>query len=265
MRRDIDPVRVLLVDDEPLARRSLRHLLASDPEVTVVGESGDGGAAIAAIDELAPDLVFLDIQMPEVDGFEVLERLPPHLQPVVVFVTAHDEHAVRAFEVHALDYLLKPVGRERFADALRRAKGELRTRSARPRETARWRALVEGSPTTEAETHLSRIAVRLNGRIRFVPAEEIDWIEAADYCSRLHVGERSYLIRKSMQAFERALDPECFIRIHRSSIVRIDRVVELRRLEHGAYAVILRDGTELRLTRSRRRALADLIHGSSAS
>lgn len=255
MTKVADPLRVLLVDDEPLARRSLRHLLLADPDVEVVDECGDGAAAVAAIDELAPDLVFLDIQMPEVDGFEVLARLPAHLSPEIVFVTAYDRYAVRAFEVRALDYLLKPVARERFATALERAK-----RRVRRRAEPRWQSLA-GAPTGRPPgAFLSRLPVRLNGRVRFVPVREIDWIEAADYCARLHVGSRSYLIRKSMQSLERDLDPTRFVRIHRSTIVAVDRVAELRRLDHGAYRVLMRDGTELRLSRGRRRALKRLLH-----
>lgn len=265
----IDPVRVLLVDDEPLARDSLRHLLATDPEVTIVGECAHGMEALAAIDEQAPDLVFLDIQMPEVDGFGVLARLPAQLDPEIVFVTAYDRHAVRAFEVHALDYLVKPVGRRRFAEALRHAKERLRQRRETQRlaaqrrgqdiesdSTASWRSLSGGDVTAG---HLSRLAVRKGDRVRFVDTGEIDWVESADYYSRLHVGDASYLIRRSMKSLEDALDPTRFLRIHRGAIVRIDRVRELRRQDHGAYVVILRDGTELRLSRGRREALESLL------
>lgn len=257
---EADTIRVLLVDDELLARDSLRHLLQSDPEITIVGECGDGATAVAAIDELAPDLVFLDIQMPAVDGFETLARLPSRLEPEIVFVTAYDSYAVRAFAVHALDYLLKPVGRERFAEALDRAKARIRQRAAEGTGSPNWTGLLRDAGEPE-ERYLTRIAVRLNGRIRFVQTGEIDWIEAADYYSCLHVGKRSYLIRRTMKSLESELDPGRFLRVHRGAIVQVDRVVELERLEHGGYSVLLTDGTRVKLSRGRRGALEYLLAG----
>ena len=259
------PMRVLVVDDEPLAREALRALLDRDDEVEVVGEAGDGRSAVEAIRSLGPDLVLLDVSMPEMDGFEVLERLGNDAPPDTIFVTAYDHHAVRAFEVHAVDYLLKPVGRERFRSALDRAKRRVRRGSG---ATTLLRDLKRsGALGSEKQLRTSlfstrpppRLAVRSAGRIRFVRPDAIDWIEAADYYAKLHVGGGSYLIRRSMGALEEDLDPVGFARIHRSAIVNLDRVREIRPRLHGGHTVILSDGTRLRLSRGRRRVLQDLL------
>jgi two-component system LytT family response regulator len=231
----------MLVDDEPLARSNLRVLLGNDCEVELIGECGSGAEALVAIREKNPDLLFLDVQMPECDGFDVLEMLGSHLPPAVVFVTAHDQFALRAFEAGALDYLLKPFDDARFRRALDRAKETLahRRHPARP---------------------LDRIAIKGNGQVSFVKISDIDWIEAADYYTCLHVGTRTHLLRRSMAELEQELDPAVFCRIHRSSIVNIARVEGLKLNPEGEYEVALKHGIRLRLSR-RYRKLAQLRLG----
>jgi len=231
-------LRALVVDDEPLARERLRDLLVADAEVEVVGLCADGVEAVAAIRSLAPDLVFLDVQMPESGGFDVVAEVGVERMPVFVFVTAYDDYALRAFEAHALDYLLKPFDEARFRGALARAKAHVRaTRGSRPRL-------------------LDRLIVKTGGRYVFVKAEEIDWVEAQGNYVRLHVGEASYLLRDSIGKLEVRLDPDRFLRIHRSTIVNLDRVREITPLFHGEYAVVLADGTRLTLSRGYRDRLS---------
>jgi two-component system LytT family response regulator len=251
--RNAAPIRVLLVDDEPLALRRLRRLLAGERDVQVVEECSEGRAAAESIRRQAPDLVFLDIQIPELDGFQVLESLTAEQLPVVVFVTAFDEHALRAFDAHALDYLLKPVGRERFRESLERARERVLERRAAGVVDARLlalhserRSIAGGAP----ERCLTRIAVKADGRAFFVRADEIDWIEAADNYVRLHVGAASHLVRESLRTLETKLDRQLFLRVHRSAIVNVDAIRELQPWFHGDHVIILRSGT--RLTCSRR-------------
>lgn len=258
------PLRVLVVDDEPIARERLLALLAAESGVEVVGEAGDGRSAVAAIRRLAPDLLLLDVTMPDLDGFEVLARLGPQAPPETIFVTAYDRYAVRAFETHAVDYLLKPVERERFSVAIERARERLllgKGRSGRLLELASSGSFGAdgGGAEPPSPAPLTRLAVRSLGRVRFLRTAAIDWIEAADYYARLHVGDRSFLIRRSMKSLEESLDPRRFVRIHRSSIVNVERVREIRARLNGAYSVTLRDGTKVRLSRSRRRALQTLL------
>jgi two-component system LytT family response regulator len=229
-------IRALVVDDEPLARSNLTVLLRRDPEIEVVRECGSGMEAIAEIRGSTPDLVFLDVQMPECDGFDVLEMLGGELPPAVVFVTAYDQYALRAFEAGALDYLLKPFDNARFDRALGRAKE---------------RIALGKTPTPTLE----RFAVKSAGQVSFLKISEVDWIEAADYYSCLHVGPRTHLLRRSMAELEAELDQAVFCRIHRSTIVRLDRVRGLKLNESGEYDVLLEDGTKLRLSRRYRREL----------
>jgi two-component system LytT family response regulator len=249
------PLRVLLVDDEPLARRLLRVMLAADPEVAVIGETS-GDEAVAVIERTAPDLLFLDVQMPGVDGFEVLGRLAPERLPVVVFVTAYDQHAIRAFEVHALDYLLKPVADARLAEALAHAKQRVRERrgeSAPPGglaalELERLAALL----AERRQGYLSRLLVPARERTLVVEVDEIDWIEAADYYVALHVGGRRHLLRETLSQLETRLDPERFCRVHRSAIVNVAQVREIHPLFRGDCTLILRGGERVPLSRTRR-------------
>ena len=225
-------MKALIVDDEPLARQVVRLLAGTDREVTVVGECS-GTEAVEQIQRHRPDILFLDIQMPEVDGFEVLERVGADTVPAVVFITAHDDYALRAFEVHALDYLLKPFDDRRFFAALSRAKERVRARV-----------------TTSAP--VKRVLVRTRDKVLFVRSEEIDWVEAADYYVSIHTGGKAYLLRQTMAEFERQLDPAKFVRVHRSAIVNLDRVAELHPLFRGDCLLVLQDGTRLRMSRARR-------------
>lgn len=240
-------IRTLIVDDEVHARLRVGEMLASSPDIEVVGEARNGDEAVRLITSLRPDLVFLDIQMPERDGFAVLAALdqPP---PAVIFTTAHDTYALRAFEVHALDYLLKPYDRARFQQALDRARAAVARRDSSPdaRLDALVRELRAGSPW------LTRIAVKSGGRVRVLPVGDIDVIEASGNYLRLFTKGTSHLLRETMQNIEGRLDPRQFLRIHRSSIVNLDRIVELEPDYHGDYVVKLADGRRLPLSRSYR-------------
>ncbi|HKV11833.1 MAG TPA: LytTR family DNA-binding domain-containing protein [Thermoanaerobaculia bacterium] len=242
-------LRLVLVDDEPLARKTLRLLARRDREVAIVAECRNGEEAVAAVREHRPDVMFLDVQMPGLSGFDVLERLEDEA-PVIVFVTAYDQYAIRAFEVHAIDYLLKPFTDERFEKALARAKDVVRRQAV---DEARGRMAKLAADHRGGGTR--RFMVRSGGRVVFLKAEEIDWIEAADYYARLHVAGSTHLIRESMNDLEAALDPDAFVRIHRSAIVNLDRVREMRPLFRGELVVVLNDGTQLRMSRSRREEL----------
>jgi two-component system LytT family response regulator len=255
------PMRALIVDDEALARQRVRRLLGAAPDVEIVGECASGEEALEAIRAQRPDVVFLDVQMPALDGFGVVSRLDPGTAPMVVFVTAFDQHAVRAFEASALDYLLKPVDPARLRAALDRvrARRELDTAAER---WARLVAAVGAAPeapapapaalsraTPRPSRWLERVLVREQERMFFVRAADIDWIEAYGNYARLHVGPRVHLVRCTMRALEGELDPTRFARIHRSTIVNLDRVCEMQPWFSGDYAVILSDGTRLRLSR----------------
>ncbi|MCI0685355.1 MAG: LytTR family DNA-binding domain-containing protein [Gemmataceae bacterium] len=262
-------IRTLVVDDEPLARQRLRTLLAADPELELVGECGDGRQAVAAVQQLRPDLMFLDVEMPALDGFGVLRALAgtasastafagmapagtdsaATLIPVVIFVTAHDRYALKAFEVHALDYLLKPFDKSRFAAALERGKAQVRLGQSGGMEQ-RLRALLQ--TVTERQPLPPRLVVKSGGRVSFVRVDEVDWIEAAGNYVRLHVGKEDHLLRESLSGLEAKLDPRRFVRIHRSTIVNIDRIRQLQPAFHGDCVVTLRDGAELTLSRSYR-------------
>ena len=247
-------IRTLIVDDEPLGRERIRSLLSEDPDIEIIGECGDGRRAIAAIDDLRPDLLFLDVQMPEIDGFGVLEAIRPERMPAIVFVTAYDRYAVKAFEVHALDYLLKSFDRERFQAAVGRAKESVR-RARDGQVTDRLAGLLES--LQERQKFLTRILIRSSARIIFLPVDELDWAEAADNYVRLHAGKDAHLVRETLQAFAGRLDPATFLRIHRSTLVNVNRIRELRPLFHGDYAVRLKDGTELTLSRRFRASLSE--------
>ena len=249
-------LRVLIVDDEPLARERLRVLLRDAPEVQVVGECGDGRRALAAIRRRRPDLLFLDVQMPELDGFAVLRALDPTELPAVIFVTAYDRYALRAFEVHALDYLLKPFDRERFHRALARARTQIE-RDRRGTLDARLLALLED--LRPGRKRLERLVVKEGGRVFFLRAEEIDWVEAQGNYARLHIGRETHLVRETMARLEAGLDPKQFARIHRSTIVNLERVRELLPDFHGDSVVVLRDATRLTLSRGYRERFRELL------
>jgi len=238
-------VRALIVDDEPLARRGVALRLKKFKDVEVVGECGDGSSAVKKILELTPDVVFLDVQMPGMDGFEVLRALPKQNLPAIIFLTAYEQHALRAFEVHALDYLLKPVNDERFSDALQRVR-ESGGPESRTRMAERILALLDREPPK----YVSRFPVRVGSRIQLVQAEDIEWIAAAGDYAELHSGGRCHLIRETMNSLEEKLDPVHFLRIHRSRIVRGRCIRELRSIDNREYLVKLSDGTELRSGRT---------------
>ncbi|HEX8879470.1 MAG TPA: LytTR family DNA-binding domain-containing protein [Candidatus Acidoferrum sp.] len=247
-------IRTLIVDDEPLGRERIRALLARDPEIDVVEECPDGRRAVAAIERSRPDLVFLDVQMPEMDGFAVLEAIAGDRMPAIIFVTAYDRYAVQAFEVHALDYLLKSFDRDRFEAALERAKEEVH-RSKAGVLSERLAGLLEDLQAKQKR--LTRLVVKSGGRVVFLRVEEIDWVEAADNYVRIHAGRESHLIRETLQSLEGRLNPDKFLRIHRSTLVNVDRIRELQPIFHGDYLVKLNDGTELTLSRSYREKLLE--------
>jgi two-component system LytT family response regulator len=253
---DSPNIRVLLVDDEPLAREMLREMLQNDQQVVIVGESCNGREALEAICAHAPDVLFLDVQMPELGGFEVLDSLGKGPIPHVIFVTAYDQYAVRAFEVHALDYLLKPFDQERFNVAWQRAKVQI----MRDRTSGMDQRIVSLLEELKAEKkYLERLVIKANGRIYFLEANEIDWIEAEGNYVSVHSGKKSHLLRETISSLESQLDPKKFVRIHRSSIVRIDQIQELQPWFHGEYRIILHDGTQLTLSRNHRDKLQDAL------
>ena len=241
-------LRVLIVDDEPVARRRIRRLLRADRDIDVVGEAADGAAAVQAIAETQPDLVFLDVQMPELDGFGVLRRVGPGRAPGVIFVTAFDQYALRAFEVHAVDYLLKPFTRERLLDAVARVR-ESRQPGERGQDP-RLAALLE--ELTERPRFLRRLPARAGSRIVLIDAADIDWLQAADNYVLVHAGGREYLLRETLTRLEGELDPQEFVRIHRSVLVRFDRIGDLVPTVHGDYRVTLKSGVQLTLSRTYR-------------
>jgi two-component system LytT family response regulator len=246
-------IRVLIVDDEPIARRGVRLQLKGDQEVEIIGECANGLEAVAAIQKLEPDLVFLDVQMPEMDGFEVIEAVGVERMPRVIFVTAYDQYTLRAFEVHALDYLLKPFDRERFLKALNHARSSLE-RGEFNRQLIR---LLDDR--LAARKPLERLVIKSGGRIYFLNVEEVDWIEAADNYVELHVGRESHLLRETISGLAARLDPSLFLRIRHSTMVNLERVKELRPLFRGEYLIILRDGTELTSSRRYRKNLDSIL------
>jgi two-component system LytT family response regulator len=243
-------LRALIADDETVARRRIRRLLAGASDVVVAAECADGSAAVKAIERERPDLVFLDIQMPELDGFGVLRRIEPHELPAIVFVTAFDRYALRAFDVHAIDYLLKPFTGERFHLALDRARDRIARRSGDPGLTSLAEAL------RNPPRYLTRVAVRTTSRIVLVDLADVDWIEAADNYARLHSRGREYLVRETLTSLEQQLDPQRFARIHRSTIVQIDRIAELHPAKHGDMDVVLKTGEILSMSRTCRESAA---------
>lgn len=258
-------IRTLIVDDEPAARQGIRHLLARDPEIHVMGECADGKSAARAILDDAPDLLFLDVQMPGQDGFALLREVGPGRVPAVVFVTAYDQYALRAFEVHAVDYLLKPFDDERFREALARAKHQIRQGElAGLRERllalldaplaaggagAAHRAGALPPHTPPADGWLRRLAIKSGGRVTILSVKDIDWVEAEGDYVKIHVGKQWHLLRETMKRLESQLDPSRFVRVHRSTIVNVERIRELQPYFRGEYVVLLHDGTSLKLSR----------------
>jgi two-component system, LytTR family, response regulator len=249
-------IRAVIVDDEPLGRELIREMLKRDPEVEVVGECANGREAVQSIKERLPDLVFLDVQMPDIDGFEVLEAIEHERMPMVIFVTAYDQYAVKAFDVYALDYLLKPVDRERFEKAMKRVKSQLQ-RGITSDVNEKLTALLE--EVRMRSGFLERMVIKTGGRVIFLRTEEIDWIEAEGNYVKLHVGKDAYLLREGIGTMEERLDTNRFMRIHRSTIVNIDQIQEMRPWFGGDSCVILRGGAQLTLSRSYQRKLQELL------
>ncbi|HEX5436025.1 MAG TPA: LytTR family DNA-binding domain-containing protein [Gemmatimonadaceae bacterium] len=262
---DRRPLRVLIADDEPLARERLNDLLAHEPRVEIVGTADNGAAAVEAIRTLRPDLVFLDVQMPGQTGLDVVRAIGPAAMPATIFVTAYDQYALQAFELAAADYLLKPFDDERFEQAFHRARRMIELEEiGRLRQQLLTVLQAESSEADEAaarpapaaaSSYLERIAVEMKGKVRVVPVAQIDYIAASGPYAELHVGDHRYVIRESMQALEEGLDPGRFMRIHRSAIVRLDLVDTLLRGTGGDYAVQLKNGVRLKVSRSRREAV----------
>lgn len=252
MMSDTRAARVLIVDDEPLARAHLRQLLAESADVEVIGECGDGRDAVRRIREEAPDLVLLDVQIPELDGFGVVREIGADRMPMVIFVTAYDEYALQAFDVFALAYLLKPVSRERFASALSRARALMLGRTGDD-TASRLTAFLERMSGSRQRS--DRLSIKVEGRVLFVRLDEIDWLEAADNHVRLHIGQRSHQVRGTLASFEERLPSAEFLRIHRSTLVNVRRIVEVQPWFGGDYVFILSGGTRLTSGRSYRHAV----------
>jgi two-component system LytT family response regulator len=249
-------LRVLIVDDEELARERMESLLSARPDVEIAGICADGISALEAIEQTHPDVVMLDVQMPGMDGFEVASNLDPENAPAIVFVTAHDGHAIRAFEIHALDFLLKPYDQARLEKALDRARGAL-TATRTPALDPRLVSFLE--QLHDERKYSERLIVKSSGRVFFVRSEDIDWVEASGNYVKIHTKSDAHLLRESMKNMEGKLDPRVFVRIHRSAIVNIDRIKELEPWFHGEYVVIMRDGTRLTASRVFSERLSALI------
>jgi two-component system LytT family response regulator len=252
-------IRTLIVDDEPLARAMLRNFLAEDAEMEVIGECGDGYTAIELIESAAPDLVFLDIQMPDLDGFGVLRALAPAAIPNIAFVTAYDQFALKAFDVHAIDYLLKPFDRERFERTLARAKRQIALEKREDVQTALLGILSEQSARPQP---VKRLLVKSGDRSFFVRPEEIAWIEAQGNYAALHAGAQTFLLRQTINTLEQQLDPAKFQRIQRSAIVNLDAIREMHPSGRGEYEIVLKDGVALKLSHTYRDAFLGYASGS---
>jgi two-component system, LytTR family, response regulator len=251
------PLRVLIVDDEPLARRRLKTLLKDEAEIEIAGECEDGASAVAAAKRLSPDVMFLDVQMPGMDGFDVIDTLGPARCPAIVFVTAYDEYALKAFEVHAIDYLLKPFDRQRLRQAL------TRVRALTLHEKTVGRRLIAVMADIRAGRPQERIVIKSRGRVYFVRAEDISWIEASGHYLTLHAGRDEHLIRGTIRDIESRLDRERFVRVHRSTIVNVDHIKELVPSFHGEYMIVFRDGTRVSSSRGYSERLQDIIKGQT--
>ena len=246
-------IRTLIVDDEPLARRRIKRFLVEEPGFPVIGECGSGHEAVEAIQASPPDLLFLDIQMPGMDGFEVIESLGEERSPMTIFITAYDQHALKAFDVHALDYLLKPFTQDRFKKAIARVRTQMANGSHSKADHG-LAALI--SSLRASRNYLSRFMVKTSNRVVLVKAHEVDWIESAANYALLHVGDKTHLVRETMQTLEARLNPKIFQRVSRSVIVNLERVKELQPMGKGQYVIILANGKQLAMSRG----IRDLQH-----
>jgi two-component system LytT family response regulator len=253
----MNPIRLLIVDDEPLARAGVRRLLEDDDVIEVIGECADGAEAVVAILDQQPDAVLLDIKMPELNGLDVVRTIGVARMPLTVFITAYDEHALRAFELHAVDYLLKPFDDERFTQTIQRLKSVFQTRAAARLSEKLLNVLQDTQP--KGPRHLTRIVIRADGRTVLLKVADVEWIEAADYYARIHSGGKSYLLRETMNELEAKLDPEVFFRVHRSAIVNLEKVKEIQPYTRGEHVVIMSGGAKVRLSRGRREKLEERL------
>lgn len=249
-------LRVLIADDEPLARERLRQFLGTEPGTVIVGECANGTEALAAIRAKSPDLVFLDVQMPELDGFGVLRALGETHIPAIIFITAYDQHAIRAFDAGVVDYLLKPFDRERLKKALQRGRERVRENQGL-NSTRRISDLLKA--ISAAPAPIERLVIKSAGRVIIVKLDEIDWIRAADNYAELHVGKSVHLLRQTMTVLQQQLPPRQFARISRSLMVNVHRIIELHRTSHGGARVLLGDGAQLTVSRNHRRGLERLL------
>jgi two-component system, LytTR family, response regulator len=250
------PIRAVIADDEALARKFIRRMLKDDPDVEIAGECGNGKEAVTMIRKQNPDLVFLDVQMPEMDGFAVLESIGVERLPEIIFATAYEQYAIRAFELHALDYLLKPFDQARFKDAIRHAKERFRSERQNEGRT-QISALLES--IKNKSQYLDRLMIKASGRITFLSTDEINWIEADDKYVHLHTGKISPMVRQTLSAMETQLDPRKFRRVHRSAIVNVGQIKELQPLFSGEHSILLQDGTKLTLSRNYKDKLFELL------
>jgi two-component system LytT family response regulator len=249
-------IKTIIVDDEPLARKRVGQLLAKESDVEIIAECGDGLAAISAINDLQPDLIFLDVQMPEVSGFDVLRELDEEIAPAVIFVTAFDHFTIQAFDVSAVDYLLKPFGEERFRRAVNRARQRLQKESENHSDEPLLRLL---DHLKLNNGFLERLIVNHKDRLVIVPVNDIDWIETYGNYLKIHSTGKTYLLRETMSNLTERINPEKFLRIHRSTLVNLDRIKQLQAMFGGQYTVVLRDGTELTLSRNYRKSVLDIF------
>lgn len=249
-------IRCLIVDDEPLSRERIASLLRTLPDADIIGMCENGSEAIEAISDLSPDLVFLDVQMPEVDGFSVLSSIDRATMPAVIFVTAHDRYALKAFEVHAQDYLLKPFDPDRLFDAYGRAAERIRQNRIGA-SSERLLALIDDME--RVRSHRTRVPIKSDGRVTFLPVEEIDWIESADNHVKIHAKGETHVLRRTLQSMQASLSPTDFVRVHRSSIVNVARIEEIQPWFNGEYVVLLRDGSKVHTSRGYRARLEALM------
>ena len=255
----MEPIRVVIIDDEPLARERIRRMLRSDPEIVIAAECSDGRSAVEVVRQHQPQLIFLDVRMPEMDGFQALKEIRVDKLPHIIFVTAFDEYALQAFEVYALDYLLKPFNEERFQKALNHAKAQIGKENSADLYAHVAELLQEIRHGTK---YLTRIVLKEDGRARFLKVEQIDWLEAEGKYVRVHWGKESHLVRESLTWLEGRLDPKQFLRIHRSTIVNLNRIREVQSWFYGEYRVLLLDGTTLTLSPTYRKKFHDALgHG----
>lgn len=253
--------KVLIIDDEPLARRGIRARLKTISDFAVLEDCEDGEAGLKAIRLQRPDLVFLDVQMPGLSGFDMLKQLPKNRRPFIIFLTAYQEHALKAFEVHAVDYLLKPINGDRFAEAIEHARRHLKLQTTESIELRLRSLLDEHSAPKHPSPYLERLTIRTGSRVTFVLADDIDWIEAVGDYASLHVGDKNPLVRNTLNFLEARLDPEKFVRIHRSAIVQVSRICELRTLPNRELRLKLTSGADLKVSRTYRDRLGQWLTG----